>query len=704
MNKNSTSFFDVSSVVIIWASEQEWKIWNSLIKNLSLFSWEKFWVNPKGWEYDWIKFYEDVVSLPIIPDIAVIAIPAKFVQSSLEECWKKWIKRVIVISAWFKEIWDIESENTLIEIAKKYNISLLWPNCLGYVDTSKNLNLSFWTKSLSACIWGVCENIAMVSQSWAMAVALTDWALSRNMWFSKMISMWNKAWINENDLLIELENDNKTRVISLYLESIEDWERFFNITKKISKSKPIVLVKSGISDKWSLAASSHTWALSSQKEILETAFKNAWIHYTQSLEDFFLWSHIFSRSHICDIPEELVLITNAWWPWVMATDHVDLNNVILSDFTIEEKEILKLWLPETASVKNPIDIIWDATSKTYAQVLDNLSKLSKKRAILILLTAQVITDVENIANVIIDFKIQNPCEFIMVSFMWWEWVKKWRELLSNAGILEYDYPKKAILAYSELIKQKKWSLENEELLDDINLPTENILNNIKEKLKNEKTLCNNYLTWEILKTFDINFLDEILVKNVEEIPWVYDSFLWAKLVARISSPDIAHKSDVWWVILNIKSKEECMQAYNTIIKNVQTHKKDAIILWVTFSRMLEKTDSTKEVFVWFKRDASFWNVLIVGMWWIFVNVYEDVSRTIWLVSKKKIIEMFKELKWYPILEWARWQKWINFDSLIDMIYKLQYVFKSFDEISEIDINPIFADDMESIIVDAKLYL
>lgn len=702
--KSNLNFFEVSSVVIIWASEVEWKIWNSLVKNLDLFLWEKFGVNPKGWEYNWVKFYKDIISLPTVPDIAVIAIPAQFVQTSLEDCWKKWIKRVVVISAWFKEIWDMDSENKLIEISKKYNISLLWPNCLWYVDTSKNLNLSFWTKTLSACVGWICENIAMVSQSWAMAVALTDWALSRNMWFSKMISMWNKAWINENDLLIELENDPKTSVISLYLESIDDWERFLNITKNLSKKKPIVLVKSGISDKWSLAASSHTWALSSQKEILETAFKNAWIHYTQSLEDFFLWSHIFSRSHICDIPEELVIITNAWWPWVMATDHVDFNNVVLSEFTQEEKDVLKTGLPDAASVKNPIDIIWDATSKTYAQVLNNLSKLNKKRAILILLTAQVITDVENIANIIIDFKIKNPCEFIMVSFMWWEAVQKWREILSNAWILEYDYPKKAILAYSELIKQKRWSLQKEETLDEISLPSEDIINNIKSKIKDEISLCNNYLTWEIFKTFNINFLDEILVKNVEEISWVYDNFWWSKLVARISSPDIAHKTDVWWVILNIKSKEEAIDAYKSIIKNVQKHKKDALILWVTFCKMIEKTDSTQEIFVWFKRDVSFWDILIVGMWWIFVNVYEDVTRAIWLVSKRKIREMFRELKWYPILEWARWQKWINFDSLIDTIYKLQYVFNTFEEIIEIDINPIFSDDKESVIVDAKFYI
>ena len=696
------NFFNINSVAIVWASNNEWKIGNSLLKNLSTFSGEKYWVNPKWWEFDWIKFYKTITQLPVVVDILVFAIPSKFVLYSLIEAWKNWIKRVIIISAWSKEIGNIELENELIEVAKKYEIDLLWPNCLWYIDANKNLNLSFWGKQIKSCKWKSCNNIAMISQSGAMAVALSDWAYSKQIWFSKMISMWNKAWINENDLLLLLEKDNDTKVIALYLESIEFWEEFYNITKRISKKYPLILIKSWISEKWSKAASSHTWALSSEKEILFTAFENSWVHYTQSLENFFLWSEIFGETNLCDIPEELAIITNAGWPWVMATDHTENYWVKLTEFTDNEKDILKIWLSDSSSVANPIDIIWDATSKTYSQILNNLSKIVKKRAILIMLTAQSITDVENIANTIIDFKIANPEQFVMVTFMGWEWVEKWREILSNAGILEYDYPKKAIRAYSRLLIQKKWEDKKTEKVEKCILPKN--ISELKNKLKQENKFCSNALTWKILESFDINYSKEILVNSNEELQYVWDKFDSNLLVARISSPDIPHKSDVGWVILNIESKEKSIEAYNNILSNISKNEPQADIKWVTFANMLVKTELTREIFIWFKRDESFWNILIIWMWWIFVNIFEDVSRRIWIISKSEIKTMLTELKFFPVLEWVRGQKWINLDKLINIIFNLQFIFKEFTDISEIDINPIFSDENYSIVVDAKFYL
>ena len=697
-----TNFFEIDSVAIVWASEIEWKIWNTLLENLKFFEWEKYWVNPKWGEYNWIIFYKSIKDLPIVVDVLVFAIPARFVLDSLIEAWEKWVKRVIVISAWFKEVWNIDLENKLIEVAKKYDIELLWPNCLWYVDTSKNLNLSFWAKTINACVWKDCQNIAMVSQSWAMAVALTDWAASRKMWFSKMISMWNKAWINENDLLLELENDDETKVVSLYLESIENGEDFYKISKRVSKKKPLILVKSGVSERWSAAASSHTWALASQKEVLEAAFKNAWIHFTQSLENFFLWSQIFSKTDLEKVPEELVIITNAWWPWVMATDHTENYWVKLSKFDNKEKEILKEWLPDAASVANPIDIIWDATSKTYAQILNNLSKIVKKRAILIMLTAQSITDVENIANVIIDFKISNPDEFIMVSFMGWEWVEKGREILSSAWILEYDYPKKAIRAFSRLTIQKKW--QEKEIEKELNFKLPWNIDDLKFKLKDETKFCSNELIADILDAFNVNNKRDYLAESESDVEKIYSNFKSWVVVARINSVDIPHKSDVWGVILNIKSLEEAKQAYKTILENVSKNEPKAVIKWVTFSEMIFRKDNTQDIFVWLKRDESFWNLLIVWMWWIYVNVLEDVSRRIWLVSKDEIKVMLSELKAYPILKWVRGQIGIDFDKLVDLIFNLQFIFNELIDIKEIDINPIFADEEESVIVDAKFYL
>jgi len=514
--------------------------------------------------------------------------------------------------------------------------------------------------------------------------------------------MWNKAWIDEVDFLLELEKDDKTKVIALYLESLERGELFYEIAKRVSKTKPIVLIKSWISSLWEKAASSHTWALSSDKKILETAFLHSNIHFTNSLDDFFSMIEIFSKVDYKNIPEELAIITNAWWPWVVSTDHCEFNWVILSQFDIEEKEILKVWLSNSSSVSNPIDIIWDATSKTYEQILNNLSKIVQKRAILILLTAQSVTDVENIANVISNYKNTHNNELFFVSFMWWNLVSEWKQILKNNLVLHYDFPEKAIFLYSKLLNQKNW--ESKKTEDKITFLLPENISDLKNKLKKEEKFCSNDLTWEILSSFNINYSKEILVTKKAEIESAYKNINSKLLALRISSPDIPHKSDVWWVILNISSIEEAIFSYEKILENVGTNCPNAQVSWITFAKMVTKKKNTQEIFVWFKRDKSFWDIIMVWLWWIYVTVFEDVSMRVWVVSKEEIKIMLKELVSFPILSWVRWQAWIDFDKLIDIVYKLQFIFKEFKSISEIDINPIFCDDEESIVIDAKFYL
>jgi len=618
-------FFDIKSVAIIGASEIEGKIGNTLVENLGSFAWEKFWVNPKWGEFMWVKFYESIEKLPIVVDVAVIAIPAKFVLKSLEEISEKGIKRVIIISAGFKEVWDIESENKIKEIAKKYNIQILWPNCLGYIDVYKNLNLSFWSKSVKA--W----NVAMISQSGAMAVAFTDWANTHEVGFSKIISMWNKCDVWENQLLEELENDEKTKVIAIYLESIEFGKKFFEITKRISKKKPIILVKSWMSNRGMKAASSHTWALAGEAEIFKTAFSQSGIHYTSKLEDFLLWSKVFANSCLKNVPEELIIVTNAWGPWVMVTDHSENLWVKLAEFSEKEKEILKEGLPSASSVSNPIDIIWDATSERYSQILENIKKLDKKRAVLLMLTPQTITDSDKIAEIIVEFKKNNPDFYIMASFMWDASLWKSRDILNDKDILDFTFPQKAILAFSKILKQKKWELKKENKLEKNNKD----FSKIKNILKTEKKLANSEAVEKIMDELKLPFVKNYLVTSEKQAEEVFNKIWAKKILARISSEDIPHKTDVWGVIFDITNSEKSKNAYKTILKNVEKNSIEANIEWVIFSAFIEQNNDLREIFVWFKRDLTFWNVLILGMWWIYVNVYEDVSRRILPLSNQK---------------------------------------------------------------------
>lgn len=235
---------------------------------------------------------------------------------------------------------------------------------------------------------------------------------------------------------------------------------------------------------------------------------------------------------------------------MMATDHVEFQGVTMAQFSDAEKILLRTGLPDSASVKNPIDIIGDATSTTYKQVLRNLASLEKKRAILIILTAQSVTDVEEIARVIVDFQRQNREILVMVSFMGGSAVLAGREILQSGNILEYDYPKKAIIAYKELRAQRTWEQVPE---TSVHLPLLNlgVQKELSLMLAREEKLVSDSVVSALLSAYEIPHTTAKLVTDISQLKDVFQK--GGKYVAKIASPDIAHKTDCGGVILGIDS-------------------------------------------------------------------------------------------------------------------------------------------------------
>ncbi len=687
------SFFNAKCVAVIGASEAPGKLGNSILRNLSDFTGTVYGVNPKGGEYLGVKFYPSVAELPETPEVVVIAIPEKFVIESMKECGEKGVKFAVIISAGFKEVGNVEAEEELKAVAKEYGIRILGPNCLGYINAYNNLNASFGGKAVSK------GNVALVSQSGAMAVALMDWAISAKVGFSKIISMGNKSDLDEANFLEYLEHDDESEVIVFYLESLNAGRKFFDIARRVTKKKPIVLVKSGNSARGSAAIASHTGALAGEKEILHTAFKQAGIHYTDALKKVFLWSETFSHTIGKEIAEEMIIITNAGGPGVMATDNAERFGVQLANFSEEEKAILKEGLSPAASVNNPIDIIGDATSKEYAQILSNISKLKKNYTTLVMLTPQAVTDVENIAKVINDYCKQNPEKLVLTSFMGGVSVLEGRKYLQEQGVPHFEYPRDAISSFAELIRQKKWESTPPSASPNLTVISESDLAGFRETLANTQGLVSPEVSNTIMDAFGVNYAKEYVVTSAEDAASVFEK-LGQKGVMKIVSPDIAHKSDCGGVLLNIDSAEKAQEAYQAILNNVQKVYPNAKIEGVSVQPMLS---SSRETFLGFKRDPSFKEVILFGLGGIFVNIFEDVSMRIAPVSGDEIDEMMKQIIAYPILAGARGEKSIDFDALKETILKIQSIFVQIPEIKEIDVNPIFTREDGAWVIDIKLY-
>ncbi|MFN4182719.1 MAG: acetate--CoA ligase family protein, partial [bacterium] len=363
--------FEPKSIAVIGASRHRDKLGYALFSNLlfSQYSGVLYPINPSAVSVCGVKAYPNVLEVPDEIDLAVILIPAEYVAETLEQCGHKGVKGAIVITAGFSEVGPEgrKREEEIYAIAQKYGIRLIGPNCFGVINTDRNINMNatFAKRSPSP------GNIAFLSQSGAVGVSALEFAYARNIGISKFVSFGNKVDINENELLEYLRDDPQTRVILIYLESLADPRKFIalcrEITGEIGEAKPVLAVKSGRTEAGARAAFSHTGALASSDEVIDSLFEQSGVIRVDSLEELFDTAKAFSLQPI-PRGNRIAVVTNAGGPGIMATDTLIRMGSRLAELPPQTKEKLKQILPPTASVENPIDMIADANENTYFSV------------------------------------------------------------------------------------------------------------------------------------------------------------------------------------------------------------------------------------------------------------------------------------------------------------------------------------------------
>lgn len=670
------SFSKIRSVAIIGVSEDPKKIGHILFAHNQRFWGNIYGINPKGGKVLGKTLYKSISDLPEVPDIAVFAIPEPFIYDSLTEAGKFGIKKVIIITAGFKEIGNVEWEKKLKKIAKKYNIHLLWPNCLGFADTWNWLNLSFGSELSKK--W----NIGIISQSGAMAVGITDVITERGLGFSSLYTLGNKADLDETDILRELLHDEHTDVIAIYLESITRGKEFIQILSETTTIKPVIVMIGGISSRGRSVTASHTGSLSGDGLVYEAAIGQGGGILTYSLREYFELIDAFSRSYGEVLVHSPIIITNAGGPWVLATDQCEFHNIPLSDITPYEADILRTWMPATMSTKNPIDIIWDADSSRVSLILNNIAKIRDNADILFIFTIQATTDIENIARQIINFKSIFPLYTLYIAIIAGESGNMARHILRNAWVYVTDTTESLISTYATISntnreKNEKKASEFKKHISTTLLSqnnTELILSHYNIKTSHSRE-CSNWREVE---------------KYIQTMPWPY--------VSKISWSNIAHKTESWWVIVNLETTEQVYAAYKHL-RSVAPQSDSCIAI----SRYIVPSPRI-EFFFGAKRDEQFGDIFIIWMGWIYIHIFLDTKIHIGKWKKWEIQDTLNSLRMAPIFHWYRHQTRINMKKLESMICKLSRLFEENQHIKTIDINPILFENGEPIIVDAKLYI
>ncbi|HEY5713734.1 MAG TPA: acetate--CoA ligase family protein [Candidatus Gracilibacteria bacterium] len=706
MTKNKDAlagFFHPKSVAVIGASKEADKLGSIILTNIleSKFKGKIFGINPKyeGKTIRKVPFHSNLKNIPCEIDLAIVVIPGKFVESVILDAIENKTKNIIVISAGFKEVGNIELEDRIAHLCSKNNINFLGPNCLGAIFPYANCNASFSDGYPQK--GGVC----FVSQSGAFCTAMLDWANSQNVGFSHFLSLGNKAGLSENEILESLQNDKNVSLFAFYLESLKDGERFLKLIKKVSPHKPVIILEPGKSIKASQASSSHTGSLAPNFKVMQTAYASSGAIQVETMEELFGIIYTLVKNPHKNFGKNVAMITNAGGVGVMSTDHCEDNGLALPPLSPDLEKTLSLQLPAEASIHNPIDIIGDAKADRYEAALASVIKDKNIDQILILLTPQRTTEVVKTAEVITRLNKLTK-KNIVASFIGGAKVEAGIKYLQSHDIPNFRFPNDALRVMGLLAKhQESGTRDMEHGKKPIPLTPYPLALSTKQKIKafikdakakKLPSLSQDQVT-EILKAYKIdypasgNFIDEAQAQTFAK------KLFPGKIVCKISSPHALHKTELKGIVLNIDNETKFKEAWKTLHQSIKIGKiAEASI------QIQEQIEGAHEIILGVHDDPNFGKIMLFGSGGIYTEVIKDTAIS--LMPIKSFDKLIDQTHIAQILRGVRGEKAKAIKPLIRTMAKIQQLSLDFPEIAAIDINPLLVTADRAVCVDVKIIL
>lgn len=680
------------SIAVIGASGSPHKVGHMIFKNLLTqgFQGDVYAVNTKGEEILGKKSFKAVGEIPGAVDMAIIVTPAPTVPRVLEECITKDVETVVIISAGFSETHTKEGQLLEDDIrticsklpAESSKLRVIGPNCLGILIPRLGLNASF-AKDLP-----VSGSIALISQSGALAVALIDQSLNLGIGYSQILSIGNKAVMDECDFLEQCAADTETKVIGLYLESIKDGQRFLETAKQITTTKPIVLLKSGISDAGRKAAASHTGALAGSSAAIDAACSQSGIHRAKTAEEFLMLLQTLSTQPQLRT-SRIAVITNAGGPGILATDAAEVAGLELPPLQSATSSALAKKLPSSASVGNPIDVLGDALCDRYSAALEAVGDDAGIDGVVALLTPQVMTPCEEIARAVVDFHRRQPLMPLTVCFMGGPSVKDAQDVLMHSGIPYFPTPEAAVKALSTLLPAKNDNGTHRSRETHVRK------DQAQNLLSGHTGLLNEDLSAELFSLYQLPQPEAAVATTADEAIRIAKS-IGFPVIAKISSPQILHKTDVGGVKGNLNTPEEVRTACAEIMANVGACK---------FSILIQKhLPPGSEFIIGGLQDPSFGPMVMVGLGGIYTELFHDTVFRIAPVCEEDAYRMLTELKSWKLLLGMRGKARSDIDALARAIVAVSEMLSECPQITELDCNPVLVRPEGIMIADAKVVL
>ncbi|MBN2271362.1 MAG: acetate--CoA ligase family protein [Sedimentisphaerales bacterium] len=693
------SFFNPRSVAIVGASRQEGKVGYEILANMIAagYKGQIFPVNPKAEEIEGLKCYASLESIPDAPELVLIVVPAKMVPAVMQECAKVGSKAVVIITAGFKEVGEEGRalERQVIQAARQAGIRVIGPNCLGLIVPANHLNASFGGDLPAS------GGIAYLSQSGALLAAILDTANANGIGFSKLVSIGNKADVDEQDVMEAVADDAQTKVIAGYLESITDGNAFVREAERISHIKPILLMKSGGTQAGAEAASSHTGSLAGSEVAYESAFERAGIIRCDSIKQQFDYAQAFANQPL-PAGSRVAVITNAGGPGIMAADAIEREGLTFAK--LDEGTVKKLAekLPAAANLHNPIDVLGDALADRYEFALDVVMDDSGVDAVLVLLTPQAMTEAAATAEAIVKVAGQRPGKPVLSCFLGAAKVRDGVGILRKGGIPQYDSPESAIDTIDAMTRYVQWRSRPKRVVRLFPVNRRRVENIVERHLRHGILDIGEAESKDILEAYGFVTPKGSIATTADQAANIAQQ-LGYPVVLKIWSPDILHKSDVGGVKVGLTSEQEVRDAFDLMIYRIPKKKPDAHILGVLVQEMCRKG---KEVILGMHRDPHFGPLMMFGMGGIMVEVLKDVAFYLAPLTAQEAKQMLVSTKTYKILQGVRGDEGVDIERIAEGLQRLSQLVTEFPQIKEMDINPyvVGSPGTTPIAVDARISL
>ena len=691
-------FFKPTSIALVGASDKEGSLGYAVLHNMleAGFQGELYPVNPKYREVQGITCYRSISDIPKAVDLAVIFIPAKVVPEVVEECGKQGIISLLILSAGFKEAGP--SGQALLDLilahAAKYKMRIMGPNCFGIMNPNIGMNATFSLGNAKA------GRVAFISQSGAMGASILDWAADQNVGFSYFISIGSMVDVGFHDLIEYLSTDSHTSSIIIYMESMSEARKFMSAARAYSRSKPIIILKSGASEDGAQAALSHTGSLAGNDLVFDAAFHRAGILRVQRISELFNCAQALAMQPR-PAGNRLAIITNAGGPGVLATDRLSDHGGHLSKLSTDTLDRLNAVLNRYWSNNNPVDILGDGNAEQYRLAIRACAEDPEVDALLVIYVPQAITPANDVARVLVEEqkRLNKP---VFACFMGEKEVGKARDILEVGQVPNYRYPESAVDVFL-LMNQYRENLqllyETPEVTPEHFKPNKTIVRKLIQKaLDSGQNQLDRTTIVEILKAYDIPVTDVFLATTAEEAVTMASN-VGFPVAVKICSPDISHKSDVGGVMLDIRNVQEVAAAFTEIMQRAATAKPEAVLSGVTIEAMVNKRH---ELLIGAKHDPVFGPVIVFGMGGVAVEVFKDLQMALPPLNMALARHLVQGTKIHTLLEGYRKIPAVDLQAIYFLLIRFGYLVMDFPEITEVDLNPYSVDEKGGIVLDARM--